>query len=114
MLVLLNKSDAVEQRGQLETLGTVLPDALCISAKTGMGLVKLHDAVLDKYRGGSVTVQVAVPQADGKVQSFLRANAAIINEEYFDSSVLIEVRIGKNQLAVLKRLGAQDIKVLSS
>jgi GTP-binding protein HflX len=112
-LVLLNKSDAVGRQGQLDMLGTVMPDALCISAKTGMGLVKLHDTVLDKYRGGTVTVKVTIPQADGKAQSFLRANAAIINEEYIDSSVMIEARIGKNQLAHLKRLSPEEVEVLS-
>ena len=112
MLILLNKSDAVGKIGQLETLGTVMPDALCISAKTGLGLVKLHDSVLEKYRGGSVTAQVTIPQSNGKIQSFLRANAAVISEEYVDSSVLMQVRIGKNQLALLKRLGPQSVEVV--
>ena len=111
-IVLLNKSDAVGKAGQLETLGTVLRDALCISAKTGMGLVKLHDAVLEKYNGGTVAVQVTSSQSNGKVQSFLRANAVILSEKYIDSSAIIEARIGKNQLSRLKRLGAQEVKIL--
>jgi GTP-binding protein HflX len=114
MLVLLNKSDVVAKRGQLETLGAILPDALCVSAKTGMGLVKLHDAVLEKYNGGTVMARVACSQSNGKVQSFLRANAAIINERYTDNSVIIEAQIGKNQLGQLKRLGAEEIEVLRS
>jgi hypothetical protein len=77
-----------------------------------MGLVKLHDAVLDKYSGGTVVVQVTTPQANGRVQSFMRANATIINEQYVDSSVLIEARIGKNQLAQLKRLAPEKLEVL--
>jgi GTP-binding protein HflX len=113
-MVLLNKSDTVGGQGQLETLGTVFPDALCISAKTGMGLVKLHDAVLEKYRGQAIVVQVTMPQSDGKIQSFLRANAAIINERYVDSSVEIKAQIGKNQLGQLKRMGPQRLDVLSS
>jgi len=46
------------------------------------------------------------------VQSFMRANATIINEQYVDSSVLIEARIGKNQLAQLKRLAPEKLEVL--
>ncbi|MDO8302995.1 MAG: GTPase HflX, partial [Sedimentisphaerales bacterium] len=114
MLVLLNKADVVAKRGQIETLGTLLPNALCISAKTGMGLVKLHDMVLEQYHGGTAAVRVTCSQSNGKVQSFLRANAAIINEQYIDNSVLIEVRIGKNQLGQLKRMGAEDVEVLHS
>ena len=111
-IMLLNKSDAVGKAGQLETLGTVLHNALCISAKTGMGLVKLHDAVLEKYHGGTVIVQVTSPQSNGKVQSFLRANAVIISEKYIDSSTIIEAQIGKNQLGRLKRLGAEAVTIL--
>jgi GTP-binding protein HflX len=114
MLVLLNKADVVAKRGQLETLGTLLPNALCISAKTGMGLVKLHDMVLAYYHGGTAVVRVTISQSNGKVQSFLRANAAIINEKYTDNSVLIEARIGKNQLGQLRRMGAEEIEVLHS
>jgi len=90
----------------------VLHNALCISAKTGMGLVKLHDAVLEKYHGGTVIVQVTSPQSNGKVQSFLRANAVIISEKYIDSSTIIEAQIGKNQLGRLKRLGAEAVTIL--
>lgn len=113
-LVLLNKSDVVAKRGQLETLGAVLPEALCVSAKTGMGLVKLHDTVLEKYNGGTVTARVTCLQSNGRVQSFLRANATILNERYTDSAALIEARIGKNQLGQLRRLGADEIEIIPS
>jgi GTP-binding protein HflX len=88
-----------------------MPDALCVSAKTGMGLGALHDAVMDRYQGGMVRVVVVSPMSRGKVQSFLRANAEIIHEEYMESSVKIEARIGKNQIADLKRLGPETLEI---
>jgi hypothetical protein len=57
-------------------------------------------------------LRVVSSQSNGKVQSFLRAHGRIINEQYQDSSVLIEARLGRNQLPELKRLHPEDIEIL--
>jgi hypothetical protein len=36
----------------------------------------------------------------------------ILSEQYQDSSVLIEARLGRNQLPELKRLHPEDIEIL--
>ena len=112
IIMLLNKSDAIAKQGHLETLATIYPSAITISAKTGMGLTKVHDAVYEKFSGGSVVVRVRNHLGRGKVQSFLRANAIIISEEYVDSSVLIEARLGKSQLGKLKHLVPDHLEVV--
>jgi len=112
IIMLLNKSDAISKQGHLETLATIYPSAITISAKTGMGLTKVHDAVYDKFSGGSVVVRVRNHLGRGKVQSFLRANAIIISEEYVDSSVLIEARLGKSHLAKLRHLVPDHLEVV--
>ncbi|OHB55795.1 MAG: GTPase HflX [Planctomycetes bacterium GWF2_50_10] len=112
IIMLLNKSDAIAKQGHLETLATIYPSAITISAKTGMGLTKVHDAVYEKFSGGSVVVRVKNHLGRGKVQSFLRANAIIISEEYVDSSVLIEARLGKSQLGKLKHLVPDHLEVV--
>jgi GTP-binding protein HflX len=112
MVLVLNKSDAIAHVGRLETLSAVFPKAVSISAKTGMGIGALHDAVIEHYRGGSITVRITNSQARGKVQSFLHANAEILSEQYVDSSVLIEARLGKNQLPLLQSLVPDKLEVL--
>jgi GTP-binding protein HflX len=113
VLKVLNKVDVVRKIGDVEMLQTLFPDAVCISAKTGLGLGELCAAVSAKYRGGEVLLRVCSSQSNGKVQSFLRAHGTIVIERYLDSSVLIDARLGQNQLAGLQRLHPEIIEILS-
>ncbi|MGD2095179.1 MAG: GTPase HflX [Phycisphaerales bacterium] len=114
ILEVFNKVDVVRKVSDLETLQTVYTDAVCISARTGFGLDQLNEAVVARYRGSELLLRVTSSQSNGKVQSFLRARGRIINEEYLDSSVLIEARLGRNQLPELKRLHPENIEIVQS
>ncbi len=113
-LELLNKVDAARRIGNVEMLQTLYPEAVCISAKTGLGLDELTQAVLAKYKGGELLLRVAHSQSNGKVQSFLRANGQIMEERYLDGSVLIDARLGRNQLPALKRLQPDAIEIVEA
>jgi len=108
----LNKVDVVKKISEIEVLQTLLPNAVCISAKTGFGLEQLSQAILAKCRGGELLLRVCCSQSNGKVQSFLRAHGTIIKEQYRDDSVLIEVKLGKNQLVELQRLRPESLEIL--
>ena len=112
-LKVFNKVDIIRNRDLLDMLETLYPEAICISAKAGMGLEDLRLAVLLHYRGSEVRLRVLIAQANGKVQSFLRAYGTIIREQYADNSVIIDARLGQNQLAGLKRLGADRLEIIS-
>lgn len=114
VLVLLNKADITRKKSVLEAAQTVYPDAICISAKTGMNLDKAAEAVLGRYKGGEVVVRVRSHMASGKVQSYIRANGQIISEDYQGNHVLIEARLGKSQLPGLKRLKPEELDILES
>jgi GTP-binding protein HflX len=112
VLVLLNKADVLGSKNVLESLQTIYPDAICISAKTGMNLDIASDAVIDRFRGKSVKVRVTSKMSNGKVQSFLRAKADIINEDYADNKVVIDAVIGTSQMVMLKQLKPENIEIL--
>ena len=114
ILEVFNKVDIVKETSRLETLETVYPEALCVSAKTGFGLKGLSEKVSVKYKGDELLLQVASSQSNGKVQSYLRAYGRILKEEYCDSFVIINARLGRNQLAGLKRLGADKIEIIQN
>jgi len=114
ILKVFNKVDIVRKISDLEMLQTLFPDAVCISAKTGYGLEKLNEAVAARYRGTELLLRVASSQSNGKVQSFLRAHGQILNEQYQDSSVLIDAKIGRNQLPDLKRLHPEAIQIIEA
>lgn len=111
-LVLLNKSDCIADKAIFESVQTVFPDALSISAKTGMNLEQLAQIIAEKVRGDNIRVRVTLSHAEGKIQSYLRTVGHQLERKYAGNTVQIEVTLGKNQLAQLKRLGAKEIELL--
>jgi len=114
ILKVLNKVDLVRKIGDLEMLQTLFPDAVSVSAKSGLGLEHLSADVSAKYRGDEILLRVCSSQADGRMQSFLRAHGTIIKEQYLDSSVLIDARLGRNQLPGLQRLHPENLEILQN
>jgi GTPase len=112
MLKVLNKIDALHKMGELDILATLHPDAISISARTGFGLDELTKAVTIRYKGGEVVVRITSSIANGKIQSFIRANGEIINEKYSDSTVIIEARLGRNQMPELQHLRPEKIEII--
>ena len=113
ILEVFNKTDIVKNISDLEILQTLYPKAISVSAKTGIGLVKLSDAVTEKYKGGEVLLRIVSNQSNGKIQSYLRAHGNIIEERYLDNSVIIDARLGKNQLPALQKLQPQSLEIIS-
>ena len=97
---------------QFELLQTLHPEAVSISAKTCLGLDELCRKVTQHYRGGEHVLRVHCSQANGKVQSFLRAHGQILSEQYIDSSVIIDVRMGQKQLPELERLHPDKVEIV--
>jgi GTP-binding protein HflX len=112
VLEVFNKVDAITEIGQLELLQTLHPESVSISAKTCLGLDELSRKVSQFYRGRDVVLRVLSSQANGKVQSFLRAHGQILNEQYVDSSVIIDVRMGQKQLPELERLHPDKLEII--
>lgn len=113
-LKVLNKVDIIKKVSQLEMLQTLFPDAVAISAKTGLGLDRLSVAVAAKYRGSEILLRISSSQSNGKVQSFLRAHGKILSEQYLDSAVLIEATLGRNQLPALQSLHPENLEIVQS
>lgn len=113
VLDVFNKTDIVKNIVELEILQTMFPAAISISAKTGVGLVRLAEAVTEKYKGGEVLLRVVSSQADDKVQSYLRAHGKIVEEHYLNSCVIIDARLGRNQLPALQKLQPQTLEIIS-
>ena len=112
VLEVLNKVDAIKDLSQVEILQTLHPDAVTISAKTGLGLDVLGRKVTQHYKGREIVLRVSSSCANGKVQSFLRAHGDILNEQYYDSSVVIDVRMGQKQLPELERLHPDKLEII--
>jgi GTP-binding protein HflX len=111
-MVLLNKSDSIANRSVFDSVQTVYSDALSVSAKTGLNLEKLAAMIAERVRGNKLRVRITSHAADGKLHGYLRTVGKDVQEEYFDNNVQIEVTLGKNQLAQVRRLGDFEIEEL--
>jgi len=114
ILKVLNKVDSVKALSQLEMLQTLFTDTIAISAKTSFGLDNLAEKIAEAYKGGELLVRVSASQSNGKVQSFLRAHGQILDEQYLDSSVIIDAKLGRNQLPDLQKLHPEDIEIINT
>ncbi|MGD0785834.1 MAG: GTPase HflX [Sedimentisphaerales bacterium] len=112
-LVLLNKADIVRSRAHFELLQTIYPDAICISAKTGMNLDMLKEKVIEIYTGGMQLLRITASAGDGKIQNYLKSNSNVIKQEYIDSTVIMEVSMGKRQLSELQRFKPTKIEEIN-
>jgi len=114
ILAVLNKVDAVKSIGDLETVQTLLPDSISISARSGFGLDTLSEAITERYKGTELLLRVTSSQSNGKVQSYLRAHGHILDEQYADSTVIVEARLGRNQMPDLERLRPENIEIMNA
>ncbi|TFG47680.1 MAG: GTPase HflX, partial [Candidatus Brocadiia bacterium] len=111
--LVFNKIDVLKSMSQLDMLQTMYPDALCVSAKTGLGLAELCQVVSARCKGSMLLLRVQNSHSNGKVQSFLRAKGTIVTEQYLDNGVLIEVRLGKSHLHELQRLHPDALEIIN-
>lgn len=112
-VLVLNKVDDVRGLAALEMLRTMVPQAIALSARTGYGLDKLREAIVERFCGMDLRICVRVEQANGKVLSFLRAHGRIVDERYEGQAVVVDVRLGSNQLPELKRLRPDSMEIWS-
>ena len=106
-LLLLNKTDLLEHNADLLVFEKEYPDALAISAKTGVGLDKLVERVRTAVQGKSRKLILELPMADGKTISYLETRTTIEDREYRDHFVRYTVLIGARQIDYLRSTGAE-------
>ena len=110
-LVVFNKIDALKSKAVLETLKTIYPEAICVSAKCNHNLHELQQKIADIIKGKKQLIKIICKNTDGKTQSYLRANSEIISEEYDESNIIIEAKIGTNKLNSLMKLNYEKIEL---
>lgn len=101
-LVLLNKMDVADDRAAIQTLIHKLPEALCVSAKTGAGLPELVETVRETVSGTPQQATIRVSNSDGRAIAFLEKYAEVLARRYVDSSVEMDVVMGSSLLARLQ------------
>ena len=113
-ILVLNKIDIIKTKNVFQSLQTIYPDAVSISAHSGMNLDSLTQAVLSRFKGDEIRVIGTCGAGDGKVQSFLRANGTILDQQFLNNTARIKARLGKNQFSGLKSLKPASVEITSN
>jgi len=114
VLLILNKVDRPGCTSRRDLLGTLYPEAVAVSARTGEGVDRLVEMVHSRAAGEKLHLRISCDQSDGKVHNFLRAYGQIIAENYLDSQMILEAYLGRRQLTALERLKPITCEILSA
>ena len=97
-IVLLNKMDVAPDHALVQVLQHRLPNALCVSAKTGQGLPELVETVRQRVSGPPQRATVRLPGADGRAIAFLEQHADVLDCRYLDHFIELDVVVGNRIL----------------
>ena len=92
-LLVLNKADALADRGALEVLLNRYPAAIAISARSRQGIDQLAGAVSESLSRAFHDVDIETGAANGRLVAWLAANGEVLSKQYFDSRVLVHCRL---------------------
>ncbi|HEY7090239.1 MAG TPA: GTPase HflX [Tepidisphaeraceae bacterium] len=109
-LLLLNKIDTREGEHNSHTWTTLHPSAIALSAKTGAGVDRLHDAVLGQIRGGQVDVILEMDLTNGRLISFIEQHTRVHDRDFTDGRAVFKAVMGKKLLADLSRNDQVEVK----
>ncbi|QDU90587.1 GTPase HflX [Pirellulimonas nuda] len=105
-LLVLNKSDRVEDPNQIAMLQDRYPGAVAISSKTGAGLDALAIAVSDALSEHFVDADISFPVSDGKTMDYLSRYGEVLSRTYDGERAIVHCRIPR---AYLGRLSGAEV-----
>ena len=108
-MLVLNKSDAVDDPLTLRLLSRGHEPAVAVSARTGDGIDKLADEVEKHILAGQVETEFSLPAGAGKLLAFLSERGTVLDRRYDNGRVRVKVRLGKADLARADRMARETI-----
>jgi GTP-binding protein HflX len=100
-LTLLNKVDVATDEAMITVLENRLPRTLCISAKTGAGLDRLVDRVLEEMQRQAVLVTLRAGASNGRAIAEIDRLAEVLDRRYLNNTAELDLRIDRTQLRQL-------------
>jgi GTP-binding protein HflX len=104
-LLVLNKAEAVQDRVQLDGLMHRYPNAIPISARTGLGVDTLETAVSDALSRSFHDIDVELGVDNGRMLAYLAANGEVLSKTFNDSKVVVHCRISQHFLSRMENDG---------
>lgn len=103
VITVLNKVDLVEDEAYLASLQEQLPNTVCISAVTGVGLDTLYQKCTELLMDRIQVQSYRIPQAQGNLVSLLHQESKVLGIEYEGADVLIKAAVNATIAGHLKQ-----------
>jgi GTP-binding protein HflX len=92
-LLVVNKIDAVPDRGRLTAIQNRYPNAVLVSARTGQGMDQLAGAVSEALTHSFRDIDVEMDVGNGRLMAYLAAHGEILSRRYREDRVTIHCRL---------------------
>ncbi|SHF38655.1 GTPase HflX [Streptoalloteichus hindustanus] len=99
-LLVVNKVDAADDLA-LARLRHLLPDAVFVSARTGVGITRLHERVAERLPHPDVLVDVLVPYTRGDMVARVHAEGEVLAEEHTAEGTQLRAKVRPDLAGVL-------------
>ncbi len=70
-------------------------NAVAVSARSGYGVEELKERIRAFCRAGSITLELRIPQEEGRLLARLREKGEIVDQRFQDNDVLLRVRLDR-------------------
>jgi GTP-binding protein HflX len=94
-LMVFNKIDALSDRSILAAMAEQYPNSVFISAKRGINILGLKDAVSKLLQQEFVDKTFTISQGDQKLIAYLHTAGEVLDKDYGENSVTLSLRIRK-------------------
>ena len=98
-LLVLNKIDQVGEGDEMDLHvrnAAEQPDRVAVSALEGIGLDILREKILYYCQEHELTLELCIPQSEGRLLSQLHEQGQILEQEYAPEDVHLRVRVGRS------------------
>jgi GTP-binding protein HflX len=103
MLLVLNKADRLDAI-QRNELSITFPDAVIMSAKDAADVAALREKLVEYFAGASVTAELVVPWARGKLIHEIHTRGRVIDEQHDELGTTVTVRAPQSIVDELRAL----------
>ena len=102
-VLLLNKVDTDEGGENFAFWRALIGNSIPISAKTGLGLAELNEAVYKHVLGSQVEVLLEMDDTDGRTISYVESHTRVQERDFVDGKARMKVIMGRKSLEELVR-----------
>ncbi|GLZ34208.1 GTPase HflX [Lentzea sp. NBRC 105346] len=101
-LLVVNKIDAVGELG-MARLRHLFPDAVFVSAHSGIGIDELRTVIANRVPRPEVVVEALVPYARGEVVARVHREGEVLSEKHTENGTLVSARVRPDLAGVLEQ-----------